>query len=132
MFTIPWNAAHVAVESVFTIPWNTHTTFVSAARTAGDLALYVQSPKDSFPYLQNFLIEDRPISSEEDHLRWVSAEPQATIMSDPRWRGQIGSVIPVVHRPAAGRRPGASRSRAKRTGERSERLWTHGDNRRRA
>lgn len=50
MFTIPWNAAHVAVESVFTIPWNTHTTFVSAARTAGDLALYVQSPKDSFPY----------------------------------------------------------------------------------
>ena len=41
-------------------------------------------------------------------MRWVSAEPQATIMSDPRWRGQIGG-FGYPRRPQTRSRPTARR-----------------------
>ena len=45
-------------------------------------------------------------------------------------RGQNGATVaPVVHSPEAGRRArGVKPSAPKRPGERSERLWAHGDN----
>jgi C-terminal processing protease CtpA/Prc len=59
VFTIPWNAVHVAVESVFTIPWKPCSrsrgirTYVPAERL-GSIPVYILTSHGTFSAGENF------------------------------------------------------------------------------